>query len=257
MLVRENLISVEQLRLAQALQKEHGGRIAGHLIGIGAITGSQLAEFLAGSGPSYVNLDEFQIAPEIISLVPAWFVEKYRILPLNQWSEGIIIGVEGETDRFAIDELRRITGKKIESVLIVPGQLLPAIARYYGAQLPPDWPSDVWGAHQVVSRAGEPPVNPAAKAFSLIDTVIVQTRAELLIAKYDTEEFQLKFCWKGGSLVLRPPLSIAGTVMSQLSPLANGNASFPVEGDPTGRKKIVILEVPTDRVRSLVASISK
>ncbi len=71
LLVRENLISVQQLRKAQEEQQKSGTRIGTALIKIGAIEESKLTDFLSKQyGVPAINLKEFDIEPDIIKLVP-------------------------------------------------------------------------------------------------------------------------------------------------------------------------------------------
>jgi len=57
LLVRENLISVQQLRKAQEDQQRHGTRIGASLIKTGAIEESKLTDFLAKQyGVPAINL---------------------------------------------------------------------------------------------------------------------------------------------------------------------------------------------------------
>ena len=71
LLVRESLISVQQLRKAQEEQQKSGARIGTALIKVGAIEESKLTDFLSKQyGVPAINLKEFYIDAEIIKLVP-------------------------------------------------------------------------------------------------------------------------------------------------------------------------------------------
>lgn len=71
LLVRENLISMAQLKKAQEEQTKSGGRIGYHLIKTGAIEESKLTDFLSKQyGVPAINLKDFDIDPEIISSSP-------------------------------------------------------------------------------------------------------------------------------------------------------------------------------------------
>ena len=57
LLIRENLISMTQLRKAQEQQQKDGGRIGYHLIKTGAIEESKLTDFLSKQyGVPAINL---------------------------------------------------------------------------------------------------------------------------------------------------------------------------------------------------------
>src|SRR5207245_5749905 len=70
LLVRENLISLQQLQKAQEEQKKAGGRIGYHLTKLGFIEESELTNFLSKQyGVPSINLKEFDIDAEVVRLV--------------------------------------------------------------------------------------------------------------------------------------------------------------------------------------------
>src|SRR6266853_723165 len=80
LLVRENLISVQQLRKAQEDQQKHGTRIGTALIKTGAIEESKLTDFLSKQyGVPAINLKDFDIDPEIIKLVSKEVAEDVEV----------------------------------------------------------------------------------------------------------------------------------------------------------------------------------
>ena len=71
LLVRENLISLQQLQKAQDEQRKTGGRIGYHLTKLGFIEESELTNFLSKQyGVPSINLKEFDIDIEVVKLVP-------------------------------------------------------------------------------------------------------------------------------------------------------------------------------------------
>ena len=77
LLVRENLISVQQLRKAQEEQQKSGARIGTALIKTGAIEESKLTDFLSKQyGVPAINLKDFDIDPEIRNPLRPFFEEE-------------------------------------------------------------------------------------------------------------------------------------------------------------------------------------
>ena len=92
LLVRENLISVQQLRKAQEEQQRSGARIGSALIKTGAIEESKLTDFLSKQyGVPAINLKDFDIDPEIIKLVPKDVAEKHLVIPVNRAGPSLIV----------------------------------------------------------------------------------------------------------------------------------------------------------------------
>ncbi len=66
LLVRENLISLQQLQKAQEESRRSGGRIGSLLMKQGSIAESDLTGFLSKQyGVPSINLREFEIDPEV------------------------------------------------------------------------------------------------------------------------------------------------------------------------------------------------
>jgi type IV pilus assembly protein PilB len=84
LLVRENLITLQQLQKAQEEQKKTGGRLGFNLTKLGYIEESELTAFLSKQyGVPSINLQEFEIDPEVIKLVPHEVAEKHQVIPVN------------------------------------------------------------------------------------------------------------------------------------------------------------------------------
>ena len=71
LLVRENLISLQQLQKAQEEQRKAGGRLGVQLTKLGFIDEQDLTGFLSKQyGVPSINLSDFEIDAEISKLVP-------------------------------------------------------------------------------------------------------------------------------------------------------------------------------------------
>src|SRR5256884_448458 len=82
LLVRENLISLQQLQKAQEEQKKAGGRIGYHLTKLGFIEESELTNFLSKQyGVPSINLSEFDIDAEVVRLVSGVLIDPSKMGP--------------------------------------------------------------------------------------------------------------------------------------------------------------------------------
>src|SRR5690349_4793823 len=119
LLVRENLISVQQLRKAQEEQQKNGTRIGTALIKTGAIEEAKLTDFLSKQyGVTAINLKDFDIDPEIIRLVPK------------------DVAMCDPSNIYAQDDLKFLTGYSIEPVVASEVSIREAIERYYAEKGP-------------------------------------------------------------------------------------------------------------------------
>jgi len=132
LLVRENLITLQQLQRAQDAQRKQGGRLGFNLTKLGYIEETELTTFLSKQyGVPSINLSDFEIDPEVIKLVPREVAEKHQVLPVNRAGASLIVAMADPSNIFAIDDLKFLTGYNIEVVVASDGAIKQSIERYY------------------------------------------------------------------------------------------------------------------------------
>src|SRR3712207_6305107 len=137
LLVRENLISVQQLRKAQEETQKSGMRIGTALIKTGAIEESKLTDFLSKQyGVPAINLKEFDIDPEIIKLVPKEVCEKHLVIPVNRAGPSLIVAMCDPSNIYAVDDLKFLTGYNIETVVASEPAIREAVEKYHAQKGP-------------------------------------------------------------------------------------------------------------------------
>jgi type IV pilus assembly protein PilB len=135
LLVRENLITLQQLQKAQEEQRKGGGRLGFNLTKLGYIEESELTAFLSKQyGVPSINLAEFEIDPEVIKLVPQEVAEKHQVIPVNRAGASLIVAMADPSNIFAIDDLKFLTGYNIEVVVASDGAIKESIEKYYGGK---------------------------------------------------------------------------------------------------------------------------
>ena len=133
LLVRENLISLQQLQQAQEEQRSEGGRLGYNLTKLGYIEENELTKFLSKQyGVPAINLADFEIDPEVIRLIPKEVAEKHQVVPVNRAGASLIVAMADPSNIFAIDDLKFLTGYNIEVVVASDGAIRESIERYYG-----------------------------------------------------------------------------------------------------------------------------
>src|SRR4051812_10671703 len=137
LLVRENLISVQQLRKAQEEQQKTGTRIGTALIKTGAIEEHKLTDFLSKQyGVPAINLKDFDIDPDIIKLVKKEVAEKHLVMPVNRAGPSLIVAMCDPSNIYAVDDLKFTTGYNIEPVVASEPSIREAIEKYYAEKGP-------------------------------------------------------------------------------------------------------------------------
>jgi type IV pilus assembly protein PilB len=131
-LVRESIISADQLRDAQQEQHRSGKRLAYSLAKLGILGEKELTDFLAKQyGVPSISLQEFEIDPEVIELIPKEVAQKHTVLPVQRAGSTLIVAMSDPSNIYAIDDLKFLTGLNIEPVVTTDASIEEAITRYY------------------------------------------------------------------------------------------------------------------------------
>jgi type IV pilus assembly protein PilB len=135
LLLRDQIISPEQLQRAQEESKKSGERLGNTLVKVGAIQEDDLTQFLSKQyGVPAINLAEFDIDRDVTSLVPKEVVERHRVIPVNRAGSSLIIAIADPSNILAIDDLKFVTGYNIEVVVASEVSITQAIEKYYERQ---------------------------------------------------------------------------------------------------------------------------
>ncbi len=134
LLVKGGKITQAQLQEALTQQKEQGGRLGSNLVKLGFMTDRQLVESLSQHFrvPS-VDLQGMEIDEAVIKIIPADIARKYTILPVNKAGATVTVAMIDPTNVFAMDDVKFMTGYKVEPVVASENAIRMAIDRYYGS----------------------------------------------------------------------------------------------------------------------------
>src|SRR3954453_12569359 len=134
LLVKSGKISQMQLQEALNLQKDQGGRIGTNLIKLGVLTDRQLVDALSEQFkvPS-VDLNSMEIDDAVIKIIPADIARKYTIFPVAKAGATVTVAMIDPTNVFAMDDVKFMTGYKVEPVVASETAIRSAIDRYYGS----------------------------------------------------------------------------------------------------------------------------
>lgn len=131
-LVRENLISSQQLREALEYQRASGGRLGSNLVHLGIISDDVITAVLSRQyGVPSINLELFQIEDQTIKLISQEVAQKYSVLPISKVGATLTLAMADPTNVFAMDDIKFMTGLNVEPVIASEASLQIAIAKYY------------------------------------------------------------------------------------------------------------------------------
>src|SRR5262249_39614107 len=135
LLVREKLISLQQLRQAQEEQRRSGNNLGYALAKLGYISDGEITNFLSAQyRVPAVNLDEYEIEPDIVKLVSKEVCDKHKIIPLSRSGSALVVAMADPTNLHAIDDIKFLTGLNVEPVVASETAITQAIERSHNIQ---------------------------------------------------------------------------------------------------------------------------
>lgn len=134
MLVKNGIITPEQLETALKLQKEKGMRLGEILLELGYITSKDLFWMLSEQADiPFIELKPEMLDNELINKFPERLLVDNCILPLYQTNDRIYVVVGDPTNVSVIEELKKLTKKEVTVSGADPdkiGQLLNKLFLY-------------------------------------------------------------------------------------------------------------------------------
>ncbi len=132
LLLKEKLITPEQLQSALNQQKANGGKLGYNLVKMGFVKDEQITALLSKQyGVPAINLAQFKIDLTIVKLVPTETARKYQIIPLSRSGSTLTIAMTDPTNVFAMDDIKFMTGYTVEPVVASEVAITDAIEKYY------------------------------------------------------------------------------------------------------------------------------
>src|SRR5688572_28074980 len=134
LLLKENMVTPQQLQEALGHQKMNGGKLGRAFVHLGYVRDEEITSLLSRQyGVPSINLDHFEVDPAIIKIIPAETSRKYQILPLSRSGATLTIAMADPTNVFAMDDIKFMTGYNVEPVVASETSLEEAIEKYYGS----------------------------------------------------------------------------------------------------------------------------
>ena len=133
-LVKESLITQDQLQKALDFQRTNGGKLGSCLTRLGFITDDDITGVLSRQyGVPSINLKYYEIDPNVIKLIPQDTAARYQVIPLSRVGSVLTIAMTDPTNVFAMDDIKFMTGFNVEPVVASESAIAEAISRFYGA----------------------------------------------------------------------------------------------------------------------------
>jgi type IV pilus assembly protein PilB len=132
LLLRERMISLEQLKQAQEEQRRTGTNLGYALARLGHVSDEDISKFLAQQyNIPAVNLSDYEIDPEIIALIPKEVAQRHKVIPVQRAGSSLIVAMADPTNLHAIDDIKFLTAYNVEPVVASEAAIQAAIEKYY------------------------------------------------------------------------------------------------------------------------------
>ncbi len=233
LLVKEKVITPEQLEQALREQKQSGARLGSVLVKLGYLSDEDVTNFLSRQyGVPAINLSYFEIDAAVVKLIPYETAKRYQILPLSRVGASLTIAMVDPTNVFAMDDIKFMTGFNIEPVVASESSILEGIEKAYGSTQDEDLEKvmaaiDVGEADvQLQSEEEEMALAdlekaadeaPIVKLVNLIMTDAVKRGAsDIHIEPYE-KEYRVRFRIDGMlSTIMSPPAKLKDAITSRI-----------------------------------------
>src|SRR4051795_6046324 len=273
LLVKEKIITPEQLEQASKVQKEQGTRLGSALVKLGFLSDEDVTNFLSRQyGVPAINLSFFEIDASVVKLIPQETAKRYQILPLSRVGASLTIAMVDPTNVFAMDDIKFMTGFNIEPVVASESSILAGIDKAYNNTKE----EDLEAVMQSMSEMGDEDVElndqsqqelglselekaadeaPVVKLVNVVLSDAVKRGAsDIHIEPYE-KEFRVRFRIDGVlQSVMSPPMKLKDAITSRLKIMSKLDISekrLPQDGrimlkmNIGGRKKQLDFRVST------------
>ncbi len=134
LLLKEKLLNSEQLKSAEEYKKQNDVAMGSAIISLGLVSEEEMAQALSRQlGYPYINLDQFEVYPDVINLIPIEIAQKYLIMPIHRIRSFLTLAMVDPTDLDVIEDIRFRTGLSIQPVIASESGIVNSIEKYYGS----------------------------------------------------------------------------------------------------------------------------
>jgi type IV pilus assembly protein PilB len=229
LLVKENLLTADQLRQARDDARTKGSRLGAQITQLGYLDENDLTDFVAKQyGVPSIDLEEFEIDAVVIRLIPEEVATKHTVIPVNRAGSTLILATSDPSNIFALDDIKFLTGYNIQAVVAAEDAIRRAIDKYYDQSTSLE---DVMGDFDdsdidliqdeddvdigELAKASEDA--PVVKLVNLILTDAVKKQASDIHVEPYEKSFRVRYRIDGVLYeVMKPPMKLKNAILSRI-----------------------------------------
>jgi type IV pilus assembly protein PilB len=238
LLIKEKVITPEQLEAGLKAQRETGSRLGSVLVKLGFVSEEEVTNFVSRQyGVPAINLSYFEIDPTVAKLIPYETAKRYQVLPLSRVGASLTLAMVDPTNVFAMDDIKFMTGFNIEPVVASEQAILERIEKVYGSSTEQDLESvmqqfgDSSDADlEIQAQAEEMALSELEKAADeapivklvniILSDAVKRAASDIHLEPYE-KEFRVRFRIDGVlQTIMNPPLKLKDAITSRLKIMA-------------------------------------
>jgi type IV pilus assembly protein PilB len=240
LLLREGLITQEQLDRALREVREHGTRLGYNLIKLGFIKETDLTRML---GRQYripaVDLARFQVDPKVAKLIPAELALKHQVMPVRREGRTLTVALGDPTRMGVLEDIKFMTGYDIYPVVAGEYTLRTLLEKHFESteaqmdsllediaeaaediELLEDQEEDV----STVALTAQVQEAPVVRLINAILTEAVRRGASDIHFECFEHELRVRYRIDGALLeIMKPPLRMKAALISRFKIMASLN----------------------------------
>jgi type IV pilus assembly protein PilB len=132
-LIKEGVISADQLDEAKDLAASLGVSVEDGLVRLGYVTAAEITQRQASQyGYEFVNLETLEIPRSIVEMIPESVARENNVIALGLDDDAIKVAVSNAMDYEVLDKLRFVLNREVKVAVASKESIQAAINRHYG-----------------------------------------------------------------------------------------------------------------------------
>jgi type IV pilus assembly protein PilB len=231
------LVTEGQIQEGLQIQREKGGALGDILVGLNYITNDELLLALgAQMGMEVVPMEEMEVPPEVIDLVPASLAISYKVIPIKKEGDVLTVAMSNPHDINVLDDLRYALHCEVHGAVAGEEAVDAALEKYYENQqesigdilsnlgegelqieeLTGKKKGSAYNVEEMVDAA------PVVKLLNLILLTAIRAQASDIHFEPFENEFKVRYRVDGVLYEMEsPPLHLALPIISRIKVLSN------------------------------------
>ncbi len=216
-------------------QKQSPGQPIGQVaVRLGLVNQRQVTEALAQQwGMPVINLDETNIQPNVLDIVPQTMAEMYKIMPVSMKNNVLTVAMADPQNVGVLDDLRNFLGHEIRGAVSSGPDVEAAITRYYAdreesiedviEQLSTDEDAEkrIRG-YDLASEEEMSDSQPIKKLLNMVMLLAIRDQASDIHFEPFEDEFKIRVKADGVLYeMVPPPRHLANAIVSRIKVMSN------------------------------------